>query len=273
MSSSIQVRWAFATCLIASGHLTHAQATEVTAASGQVTHQVFLEGGSQTLAFSPNMLAFMDVGKTQVTPYAGSEVGILKDEDGFYTQISVQNPLTSIQVNENGTLIENIRSTGGMTLTSPTLKGVSTSGSLTLGDWNISTADRTVSALVIGANGVNTSPSQAIWQATGMQASLTQTGVWDGQGDNALYFYDYTVTLTGLTLTDIGRSTFAQALGLQTLGQAALGTVTDSGTLTTKMTFLAPSHFALAVPEPSTWALMGLGLLGLAVSARRQPRH
>ena len=51
-------------------------------------------------------------------------------------------------------------------------------------------------------------------------------------------------------------------LGLLSLGKGALATVSDFGTINT--TVIA------SVPEPTTYALMGLGLVGIAAVARRR---
>jgi len=73
----------------------------------------------------------------------------------------------------------------------------------------------------------------------------------------------YQFDLSGLTLTAAGMSAIRGALGLYLIGSTALqGAATDMGRLSVGAT---PS-----VPEAGTFALMGLGLMGVAWAARRR---
>jgi hypothetical protein len=71
-------------------------------------------------------------------------------------------------------------------------------------------------------------------------------------------------TVTGLTITADAFTYFAQALGLTDFGKTAMGGIKNYGTFSTDI-----SMDVRAVPEPSTYALMGLGLVGLVFARRR----
>jgi hypothetical protein len=77
-------------------------------------------------------------------------------------------------------------------------------------------------------------------------------------------------TLSGLKVTDAGFAFFANALGLKagSTGYTTLAGVNSQsdgwGSITSTMMFSPP------VPEPSTYALMGLGLAGITLVARRR---
>jgi hypothetical protein len=73
----------------------------------------------------------------------------------------------------------------------------------------------------------------------------------------------YNNTISGLTITADGQAKFAQALGLLSLGKAALNGISDYGTISSTIV-------AVAVPEPSTYALMGVGLVGVMLVKRRR---
>jgi PEP-CTERM motif len=82
--------------------------------------------------------------------------------------------------------------------------------------------------------------------------------------------------LNNLKLTSSASSTFASALNLSASAASTLAAL-DYGTLkmdisSTKRTPVSTKAFTAAnlVPEPSTYALMGLGLAGVALVARRK---
>jgi PEP-CTERM motif len=135
------------------------------------------------------------------------------------------------------------------------LKSVSSGGSLTVTDLNVDLANKKVYATIIGGNGVGTLNNFYLWNIGSITGATTVAGAGT-----------YTTSLTGLSITTAGFNTFVQSLGLLNLGKSALSGVTDFGTITS--TIVAKN--VAAVPEPSTYALMALGLVGMGVVARRR---
>ncbi len=84
-------------------------------------------------------------------------------------------------------------------------------------------------------------------------------------------------SVSGLTMTSTAKPLFVQSLGLYGAGVVALDVVQDYGSITSTISmspcFLGckpTASFVPEVPEPSSWALMGLGLLGVAAVARQR---
>lgn len=210
--------------------------------------------GSGALSFHVDLLAALDVGQVEVTGYGAATSTVVKDVDGFYTEATASAPMTSLMMDTATGIIQSAATTGGATQTSPAIKKISTGGTLTVTDLNVDMANKKVFATIIGANGVGTLNNFYLWDI----ATITGATTFAGAGT-------YNTKLSGLSITTAGFNTFVQALGLLTTGKNALAGVTDYGVINSTI-------IAKAVPEPSTYALMALGLVGMAVVARRRAK-
>jgi len=241
-----------ATAFVAAGVASAASVT-VTAGSGVYNNLKF--SGSGALSFSSDLLGALDTGKVSVAGYGAATATVVKDSDGYYVTASAAAPITALTIDSTTNAVLDAATTGGATQTAPVLKSVSSGGSLTVTDLNVDLANKKVYATIIGANGVGTLTNFYLWDI----GSITGATTVGAAGT-------YTTTLTGLSITTAGFNTFVQSLGLLTLGKAALTSVTDFGTITS--TIVATP----AVPEPSAYALMGLGLAGISLVARRRAK-
>ena len=212
--------------------------------------------GSGTLTLSSNLIAAMNVGQIAFEEFGGATANITRDASGAYTSLAVSAEGTSLTIDTATRDVIGLTTTGGATLTATAINGVSSGGFLTISDIAFNVPTKTVFATVIGGNGVGTVSNVALWQA----ASLTGGTTVEGPGI-------YENSITGLSITTQGFDLFKQALGLQFLGLAALGSVEDYGSVNSTIIATAVTP---AIPEPSTYALMGLGLVGLGLVARRR---
>jgi len=254
----------------------HILATAILAATGAaqaatVTSQAWdLQiAGSATLSFSADLLGALDTGKMSIASYGYAFTPVVhKDTDGFYTEVQAVAPISTLTYDNVSNALLGMGSVGGVTLTAPTLKSVSSGGQVTVTDLNADLSTKTIYATVIGGNGLGTLAHLALWRFSGItgNTSVQDTDIWN--------------TVTGLSLTPEGFNAFSQSLGLLNLGKSALMGVTDFGTITVVTNHMLmdgdnltpPPWYVGQVPEPSSYALMGLGLVGLTLVKRRQAR-
>ncbi|KGM40541.1 hypothetical protein JY96_12195 [Aquabacterium sp. NJ1] len=257
-----QFKWGLVASMLMATGLAHA--TSVTIPAGTPYYGTPFYGatvsGVANLSLSSDMLATLDTVRASMGAYGAAVGTVQKDTDGYYTQASVAMPVSSLTIDTVAIAPLGVTTAGGLTLSMPALKSISSGGSLTVTDLNIDLANKKVYATLIGSNGLGTVKNAYLWDIGSVTGPELITGFDSHCGAyNDCQYLAPGMTLTGLRFTSGSYTQFSQALGLSQLGWAAFDGPADFGTITMGV-----------VPEPGTPALMGLGLAGLLIGKRRR---
>ena len=293
------MKFALKSIVVAAAFVAAGAASAVTVTPGQ-TFMGLTASGSGQLSFGSELIVALDTAKMNMVETAPAVGQISKDADGYYIQAAVAAPITALTIDDLSHDVVAASTAGGANLSANYLKGVTIGGNLTVDNLRIDLtsrrvyADMTSNAYTTSGNTGAVNASQPANGAHGPNAlnaagatKLTNVYLWDVMGkaqydaDMAFLGYDsstaivgtthisgagtYVNELNGLKITAEGLTAFTKGFGLLKTGQDALKGVNDFGTITSTIV-------ATAVPEPTTYALMGLGLVGLSLVARRKAK-
>jgi hypothetical protein len=218
--------------------------------------------GTGTLAFDKTLTGALNLAAIQMSAIAPATLNAPLNASGKYASIAASSIITSgsgiFDTSTQILTVVGVGSAGGAKLTAvddTETSGTSTGGFLAIQNISADLTTKTIFADVSGANGV-TAQRLAMWNYSALTGQTAFPAV---EGTTRSLN-----TVTGLTITADAFTYFAQALGLTDFGKTAMGGIKNYGTFSTDI-----SMDVRAVPEPSTYALMGLGLVGLVFARRR----
>ncbi|WP_290903327.1 PEP-CTERM sorting domain-containing protein [Aquabacterium sp.] len=233
--------------------------------------------GSGTLTFSQDLLDTLNLGVVGVTGVAPATPTITGPVGG-YTSASAAAPVLSLTGTGTGAdiTITGVGTAGGATQT-VTLDSVDAgvangTGFVTIKDLRVDLVNQDVYATIVGDNGVGTQENVKVWR---YQEILGDTTFNLDAIIAAGGTYTANTTLRNLQIYSGAYNLLVQGTNLNGLGADALAGVNNGaigyGTITSAIT-VSVSKVTPAVPEPGTYALMGVGLAAIGFVARRKAR-
>lgn len=238
--------------------------------------------GSGTLSFSSLLISALNTASVALGEVSPATLKITTSTNTAgrvrYVTASAAAPVTSLTGNFDGSAltVTKVGTGGGATQTTALGSATTGPGFLSISNLNVDLTTKTVFADIDGGNGVGKISQYALWTFTGLSGATT----FNVPNPAVETSFTSDNTITGLfasqaTIDNI----FVKALALNATGKAGLTAVNDPtkgggagfGTIVSKITVLAtPNSVTPAIPEPSTYALMGLGLVGIGLVARRR---
>jgi hypothetical protein len=239
--------------------------------------------GSGTLSFSKLLITALNLAQVDVQAVAPAtrEITTSTTATGVvkYVNVSAAAPVTALTSSFDGVTgvveVKAVQTSGGAMQT--TIKNSATTGpgSLSITDLKVDLVTKTIYADIVGGNGVGTLNDYALWKFDTITGPTTFNLTPGAPAEAGASTLSSTNTLSGLFLVNASDidNIFVKSLALNNTGRSGINAVNTRsatntagfGSITSNITVIATP-----IPEPSTYALMGAGLVGLGLFGRRR---
>ena len=189
------------------------------------------------------------------------------------TSVVVESPVSSLSAAFEGGVLtaRGVESLGGVLISTSDTGASNGTGWVSISDLQVDLVTQTIRADIAGGNGLAPLNDHALWRYERASGPLALAPAAGSTGQGAVTLSS-AITLTGLRWVDLADvpNVFAVALNLNAVGKSMLEGVNWPSRTADGFGSITLSMSVSAVPEPGAWALMGVGLIALAVLGRRR---